>query len=173
MEVVGCPLGIVGLPAHQRIAQSWNDYCCSCCFICTIIRERVLSGASSKWVAVLSGGKEGKRGTRQRWEKEIGRKWAHVFALTVQLVSGSSEGNCAPPSFILCILYHFFPLLFFLCVSSLVFHSACWYVAGRPDQPARQLDVSLACVGKPGLSDLMRGCMRFTILEKKKLFTCL
>lgn len=119
MEDAGCPLGIVGLPAHQRIAQSWNDYCCSRCFICTIIRERVLSGASSKWVAVLSGGKEGKRGTRQRWEEEIGRKWVHVFALTVQLVSGSSEGNRAPPSFILCILHHFFPpSLLFVCLLS-------------------------------------------------------
>lgn len=76
-----------------------------------------------------------------------------------------------------------FPLLFFLLVSSLVFRTTkstvcalglliCSWEA-QPVRSARQLDVSLACVGKPGLSDLMRGCTRFTMLEKKELFTCL
>lgn len=118
MEDAGCPLGIVGLPAHQRIAQSWNDYCCSRCFICTIIRERVLSGASSKWVAVLSSGEEGKRGTRQRWEKEIGRKWVHVFALTVQLL----RGKLRPPVFHFVYPASFLSPFSSFCLFPLVFH---------------------------------------------------
>lgn len=155
------------------------------------IREHVLSWASSKWVAVVRGGKEWK----ERDEAEV-RKGDMEKTSRCACSDGAAcepllrlKLGSACPSFILCVLHHVgcplgsfcsFPLLSSLRQSPPLFvPSACWYVGGRPDQSVqavRQLDVSQACVGKPGLvglSDLMRGCTRFTLLDKGGLFTCL
>lgn len=165
-----CPLGITGLTEHRRITQSWNDFCCSRSFICTIIQVPVLSGGSSEWVAVLRGGKEGKRGMRQRWE-EIGRKMSCVCsdsAAQQRLHRIKLRSPC--PHFIVSVhqrlspppLCSFcsFPLLPLTQQSPPLFApSACWYVGGRPDQSLNavgQLDVSQACVGKTGSSGSLR-----------------